>query len=235
MPQSAPRMLPLTLSDERLFDAGIASPLVTLLVTNYNYARYLRQCLDSVARQSYPYWECLIVDDVSSDDSLEVIEDFLRDCKTAHKFRLLRRERNGGQMEAFRSGLAQASGTFVVLLDADDVLLEDFLAKHLKVHLGKKPVAFTSSNQYQINGQGEVVAAEHLDHQSRGHYRYVPAFTFQKGYWIWATASSMMYRKAVLDLIFPGPETTFRICADYYIAHFAQMIGNSRSGVKWVT
>jgi glycosyltransferase involved in cell wall biosynthesis len=214
-------------ADGRLPESGIASPLVSIILTNYNYGRFVEACLESVARQSYRTFECLIVDDVSTDDSRERIAAFLGRAQEPEKFTLLEREQNGGQMEGFRTGLAHCRGTFVVLLDADDVLLPDFLETHLKAHLGVKTVAFTSTNQYQINGQGELTGGDHLDHQGKGCFRFAPDHTFHRGYWIWATASSMMFRKTVLDLIFPDPDVTYRICADYYIAHFAQLLGNS--------
>jgi len=225
-PAPAPTLIP-TLEDPRLERAGIARPLVTVLVTSYNYAPYVLECLRSVARQSYSEWECVVVDDCSTDGSAELIEAFAASPEAGGRFRLKRREANGGQMEGFKDGLALASGTFVVLLDADDMLLEDFLLAHVRAHLGRRPVAFTSSNQYQIDAAGRVVCAEHLDHQSRGRYRLVSRTTFQRGFWVWATASSMMYRADVLRLILEGQPRTFRICADYYVAHFANLIGCS--------
>jgi len=213
--------------DPRLAEAHIASPLVSIIVTSFNYARYITHCLDGVRRQTYPNWECIIVDDQSTDETPAILADYLEEHQQDGKFRLLTRQTNGGQMEAFRDGLAVAQGTFVMMLDADDVLLPDFLETHVEVHLGYKAVAFTSSNQYQINEKSEIISGNHVDHLGKGHYRYVPQQVFQHTYWIWATASSMLFRRATLDLIMPAPGTTFRICADYYIAHFCQQIGNS--------
>ncbi|WP_243438752.1 glycosyltransferase family 2 protein [Fundidesulfovibrio soli] len=219
--------LPPALEDARLTNAGIAPPKVTVLVTSYNYAPYVLECLRSVARQTYPEWECVVVDDRSTDGSAEIIEAFAASEESRGRFRMVRRTENGGQMEAFKDGLALATGALVVLLDADDVLLEDFLEAHVRAHLGRRPVAFTSSNQYQIDGAGRVLSAEHLDHQSKGFYRLVSRTTFQRGFWVWATASSMMYRADVLRLILEHQPRTFRICADYYVAHFANLIGCS--------
>ena len=214
-------------TDPRLSEVHVARPLVSIIVTSFNYARYITQCLDGVRSQIYPNWECIIVDDQSTDDTLTVLADYLEKHNGDGKFRLRQRPQNGGQMEAFRDGLAEAKGTFVMMLDADDVLLPDFLATHVEVHLGNKAVAFTSSNQYQINEKGEIISGNHADHLAQGRYRYVPQQVFQRTYWIWATASSMLFRRATLNLIMPDPGTTFRICADYYIAHFCQQVGNS--------
>lgn len=216
-----------TLADQRLDRAGIAKPLVSVIVTSFNYAPYVEDCLRSVARQGYPHWECIVVDDCSTDQSPALIREFAASPEAGGRFTLVAHEANGGQMEGFKTGLSRARGVFVVLLDADDVLLEDFLETHVKAHLGRKPVAMTSTNQYQIDGAGQVVSGEHLDHMSKGQFRYVRKTTFQRGFWIWATASSMMFRADTLRLILEDQPRSFRICADYYIAHFANLIGYS--------
>ncbi len=215
------------LTDVRLDRAGFSPPLVSVVLTSYNYAPYVEQCLAGVAAQTYSHWECVVVDDASTDDSAERIQAFIDASPQRERFRLVRHAANAGQMQGFKTGLNLARGVFTVLLDSDDVLLEDFLAAHVRCHLGRRPVAFTSSNQYQVDGQGRVLSAEHLDHQSKGFYRFARGDGFHRGFWIWATASSMMYRTDVLRLVLDGQEENFRICADYYVAHFAHLIGGS--------
>ncbi len=219
--------MPQSFDDARLQTAGVEHPLATIVVTNHNYAKYIRHCLESVAAQTYRNWECIVVDDVSGDDSMKLVEEFLDGHPLAEKFTILRRQENGGQMEAFRDGLDKARGTLCMMLDADDALLEDFLETHVRLHLGRKAVAFTSTNQYQIDGDGRILAGDHPDHLSKGRLRYVPEVPLHKGFWIWATASSMVFRTATLRMIMPKKGVTFRICADYYIAQFANLLGNS--------
>ncbi|NDY56107.1 glycosyltransferase [Desulfovibrio sulfodismutans] len=222
-----PAPLPQALRDQRLNRANMHRPLVSLIVTSYNYESYIEECLRSVTRQTYDNWECIIVDDQSTDSTVDRVRAFMQTPEANGRFRLIEGQENRGQMEAFREGLTVASGSFVVLLDADDVLLDDFLEAHMHAHLSVATVAFTSSNQYQINGAGEIIGGQHMDHQSKGYYRHVRKTTFQRGFWIWATSSSMVYRRSTVDLIMPRDGATFRICADYYIAHFCHLIGDS--------
>jgi glycosyltransferase involved in cell wall biosynthesis len=217
-----------TLEDKRLTNAGVAPPKVSVIITNYNYSHYIIDALRSVAHQSYSKWECIIVDDCSSDDSIDKIHSFIEESSThSKKFKLIERNQNGGQMVAFMQGLNASIGPFVMMLDSDDLLLEDFLETHIYYHLRSYPVAFTSSNQYQINGDGAVISGDHADLQAKGELQYISNATFQKGYWIWATASSMVFRSDILKLIMPSNGAPFSICADYYMAHFANLIGNS--------
>jgi len=225
-PTMEPVRLPPALKDIRLGHAGVSAPRVSFIVTNYNYGPYIVECLESVARQTFSNWECIVVDDVSTDGSPAKVRAFIA-ADGSGRFRLLERTTNGGQMEAFRDGLAVATGSFVVMLDADDILLEDFIEAHLRAHLTVATVAFTSTNQYQINSAGDVIGGQHMDHQSKGYYRHVRKTSFQKGFWIWATSSSMMFRRSTLERIMPDDKTTFRICADYYLAHFCNLIGDS--------
>lgn len=226
---SIPEIQPMTTScaDTRLAESEVSLPLVSVIVTSFNYVRYIAHCLNSVRRQTYTNWELIIVDDVSTDGTAEILDDYKSKHGTKISIKVVLRETNGGQMEAFRDGMALAKGTFVMMLDADDLLLPDFLATHMEVHLGRKAVAFTSSNQYQINEHEEIICGDHPDHLSKGEYRYLPQQVFQDTWWVWATASSMVFRRSTLNLIMPDPDVTFRICADYYIAHFCQQVGNS--------
>lgn len=215
------------LRDFRLGRARIHHPLVSFVVTSHNYGHYIGECLRSVSCQSYDHWECIVVDDVSTDGTVACVKKFIEKSEKKGQFQLICRAKNAGQMEAFRDGLKVARGSFVVMLDADDVLLEDFLESHMLAHLSVRTVAFTSSNQYQINALGEVIGGQHMDHQSKGYYRHVTKTRFQRGFWVWATSSSMVFRRSTVELILPRDETTFRICADYYIAHFCHLVGDS--------
>ncbi|MEO1020118.1 MAG: glycosyltransferase family 2 protein, partial [Pseudomonadota bacterium] len=109
--------------------------MVSVIVNNYNYGHFLKACLTSVVTQDYPNFECLVVDDASTDNSASVVEDWIGENPSDRRFELLVRPENGGQMAALRTGIEQASGAFLAFLDADDLLLTDFLSKHLAAHL----------------------------------------------------------------------------------------------------
>lgn len=215
------------LEDIRLKPIDIRHPFVTVIVTNYNYEKYIIPCLKSIARQTYTYFKCVIVDDCSTDNSIPLIREFVASGEAAGRFSVIIHTVNGGQMEAFKTGLKYVDSVFVVLVDADDLLLEDFLITHVKTHLNSQPVAFTSSDQYQINENNELIAGTHPDHTARGKLHYISPRSIITPFWIWATTSSMMYRKTILELVIPDDTDHFRICADNYICHFANLLGGS--------
>jgi glycosyltransferase involved in cell wall biosynthesis len=91
-------------------------PLVSILINSYNYGRFLGEAIRSALAQSYADKEIVVVDDGSTDNSLEVAQSF------GDRIHLIAKE-NGGQASAFNAGFAASRGRIVCLLDADDVFL----------------------------------------------------------------------------------------------------------------
>lgn len=213
--------------DGRLGQLNTVAPKVSIIVTNYNYADYIGDCLDSVSQQNYPDIECIVVDDHSADDSADKIRRFIDSDKSAVAFKLISHEATRGQYAAFRTGMEHATGAFISFLDADDLLLPDFVSEHVRVHLTLPPVAFTSSNQYQIDSTGQVIGGVHPDLLTQNRYRMIGTISLHRSFWVWATTSSMMFRRAVLGYVLADADEAFRKCADNYVAHFCNLLGGS--------
>ena len=96
-----------------------AQPMVSILVSNYNYGRYIGNAIQSALDQTYTNIELIICDDGSTDDSVQVIEAYER--KDA-RLRLIRKE-NGGQASGFNAAFAISRGEIIALLDSDDLFL----------------------------------------------------------------------------------------------------------------
>src|SRR5579871_1081886 len=95
-----------------------AAPMVSIVITNYNYARYLKDSVESALAQDHPALQVIVVDDGSTDDSLEVLS-LLKD---AYPELTLILGANGGQAAAMNRGWHAARGDWVLFLDADDML-----------------------------------------------------------------------------------------------------------------
>jgi Glycosyl transferase family 2 len=92
------------------------NPLVSIIINNYNYGRFVAEAIDSALAQTYANCEVIVVDDGSRDNSREVISGFGNRIKTVFKS-------NGGQSSAFNSGFAASRGEVICFLDSDDVFL----------------------------------------------------------------------------------------------------------------
>ena len=93
-------------------------PLVSIVINNYNYGRYLRAAIDGALAQTYPHIEVIVVDDGSTDESREIIESYEKRILPVIKA-------NGGQGSALNAGFAASRGEIVMFLDADDEYLEE--------------------------------------------------------------------------------------------------------------
>lgn len=97
---------------------------ISIIIPIYNVELYIEQCLDSVNKQNYQDYEVILVNDGSTDRSVEKVEQFIKD-KT-DKFKLFHKE-NGGLSDARNFGLLKASGDFVLFLDSDDYISPETL------------------------------------------------------------------------------------------------------------
>ena len=99
-------------------------PLVSVVISNYNCGRFLAAAVDSALHQSYPNKEVIVVDDGSTDDSLDVLRAY------ADRVRIVA-QANRGVSGARNEGIRQSRGEFVAFLDADDVWHHEKLAKQM--------------------------------------------------------------------------------------------------------
>lgn len=103
--------------------------MISIVIPLYNKEKSVRTTLESVRAQSYKDWECVVVDDGSTDKSLEVVEQFkIEDLR----FKILSKT-NGGVCSARNAGIMAAKGEYVALLDGDDIWDKDYLAEQVKM------------------------------------------------------------------------------------------------------
>jgi glycosyltransferase involved in cell wall biosynthesis len=93
-------------------------PLVSILINNYNYGKFLAEAIESALAQTYSHCETIVVDDGSTDNSREIIASY------GDRIIPILQE-NGGQASAFNSGFAASKGEIICFLDADDLFLPE--------------------------------------------------------------------------------------------------------------
>jgi len=122
-------------------------PLFSVLMANYNNANYIYQAIDSVLKQSYPYWELIIVDDASTDDSLGIIQPYLKD----KRIKLIRLKKRMGCGGAKRVCAEKAKGEILGVLDSDDALHKDAIKTIVKAYKEDFKVGWIQSTYYECN------------------------------------------------------------------------------------
>jgi glycosyltransferase involved in cell wall biosynthesis len=210
-------------------------PMISFVVTSYNYEKYILKTLESIKAQSYRNFEIIIVDDCSKDNSCKIIEDFISENQEL-KITLIKQSSNQGQMASMIKGLEIAQGQFVSFIDSDDILMPDYAKNHIKVHL-ETSVALTSCQIIEIGEDDEIhtmnsISSPHcknLDELFAGekvNYKILKHKHF--GGWYWSPNSSAMFRKASIELIINYQNADkWKICPDKFLFNFANLIGGS--------
>jgi glycosyltransferase involved in cell wall biosynthesis len=112
-------------------------PGLSVVVPNYNHARYLPECLESLLQQSVQPLEIIVIDDCSTDNSIAVLEDF---CRNNPRVTFCRNEKNLGVLATLNKGAQMARGEYVVFPGADDRVLPGYFEKALSL-LARHPQA----------------------------------------------------------------------------------------------
>jgi glycosyltransferase involved in cell wall biosynthesis len=102
--------------------------MVSVIIPNYNKSKYVKETILSVLNQDYKDWECIIIDDFSSDNSVSVISNLIKNEK---RFHLMKNSSNYGANFSRNIGLKKSKGDFVMFLDADDILSPNCLSIRL--------------------------------------------------------------------------------------------------------
>lgn len=125
--------------------------LVSIIMPCYNASNFIRQSIDSVLKQSFTDWELLVIDDVSSDDSCEIVASYATKDK---RINLLRMDNNGGAANARNKGIGCANGRYIAFLDSDDIWLPNKLQRQIDF-MADKQVALCYSAYRIIDEEGK--------------------------------------------------------------------------------
>lgn len=130
---------------------------VSIITPAFNSGRFIAETIQSVIDQTYLFWEMIIVDDGSSDETCAIVNRFAR---TDKRIKLVQLRKNGGAARARNTALQSCSGRFVAYLDADDVWYPEKLSKQVEFML-EKGCGFS------------CVSYEVIDNEGRPHNKYI--------------------------------------------------------------
>lgn len=129
---------------------------LTIVIVNFNYAKYLKRCIQScLAQENYCSLEIILIDDGSTDNSLSLIEKI----KNIKKIKVIKTKNNGIEKSA-NIGFKKSKGKFLLRVDSDDYLQKNYL-KEFFPHL-KKKYAFFYSDYFLVNSSGKKIRRKKL-------------------------------------------------------------------------
>jgi glycosyltransferase involved in cell wall biosynthesis len=134
-------------------------PKVSVVVPNYNYARYLDARLNSIFRQTHPVFEVIVLDDMSTDESLETMAEVAAAAR--RKIEIVANETNSGSVfRQWRKGVERARGDYVWIAEADDDCAETFL-QTLLARMTRDHANFGFTDSWQVGSYGERLGASY--------------------------------------------------------------------------
>ena len=161
----------------RLWQEKEGCKRVSVVIPNYNYARYIKKRIWSVVRQTYPIYELIVLDDASTDNSVEIINAELKKIREEYpqlKVEFVQNKHNVGKaMAAWKKGFELASGDFVWIAEADDLCSRRFLEGVMK-GFEDPEVVLSYAESMIINKWGVVIAPNFRwsrDKEKTGHYK----------------------------------------------------------------
>jgi glycosyltransferase involved in cell wall biosynthesis len=182
-------------------------PLVSIIINNYNYARYVGAAVDSALAQGYPRLEVIVIDDGSQDGSRELISAYGSRIKAVFK-------ENGGQSSAFNLGFAQSHGDIVCFLDSDDVFMPEKVTRVVEILERSSEgwcfhhLLWADANLEPMPTPSIPFGTAHYDFRSdliRGKCTFSPPAT-----------SGLAFTRRLLDRIMPIPDA-IKITSDNYL------------------
>jgi glycosyltransferase involved in cell wall biosynthesis len=192
-------------------------PLASIVISNFNYERFLMQAIDSALNQTFANTEVLVVDDGSTDRSRDVIASYGPRVTPVFK-------ENGGMMSAYNAGFSVCRGDFLVFLDADDLLLPSALTR-VAPHFENTRVAKVHWPLWETDERGQktgnVIPGQPLLDGDFG------ASTLLRGpdCYVSPPTSGNAWSRAFLEKVLPASEPEYRQHADTYLATLAPLFG----------
>lgn len=192
----------------------MSQPLVSIIIPTYNRANLISETLHSIRLQTYTNWECIIVDDGSTDHSAEVIAEF---CAQDNRFHFFKRPQDQpkGANTCRNLGFAYSKGDYINWFDSDDVMMERFLEQKINAFLQQPDADVVSAGFVKYNPVGNVTSKPYntqlqdnpLTEYAKGQLSLnTPTFLYKRTVLHGITFDESLSRAQDLDL-------TFRIIA----------------------
>ncbi|MEI6703857.1 MAG: glycosyltransferase [Deltaproteobacteria bacterium] len=195
------------------------------LVTNYNYDMYLEACLDSLASQSRQFDQIIIVDDGSSDGSVEIINRFCRD----YDYAMPLFKNNGGQLSCFSAALEFIKpDDFVFFMDADDIYPPDYLERVSPFIAGQK-ADFIFVDPVQFRDAEQPLKSAVIGAEKSFEFASTSALTRKTYCWIGAATSCISMKGSLFRTLLPYPfEKDWVTRADDVLIYGASITGSHK-------
>lgn len=191
------------------------TPLVSIIMGNYNYERFISQAIDSALNQTYKNIEVIVVDDGSTDKSRDIISSYGNRVVSIFK-------ENGGQHSNYNAGFAASKGEIICFLDSDDWFVEDKIEKLVKVFQSSEEIGwcFHSVRLVDENNNPLPKISETQDYITHD-CDYRGLLKSGKIPPCIPPSSALCFKRSVLEKILPMPTPKVVSSSDHYVKFMA--------------
>lgn len=120
---------------------------ISVVVTCYNYAQFIEEALESVSKQTFKAFECIILDDGSTDNTKETVQNWIKkDNRFTYHY-----QENKGVSKARNNGISIAKGKYILPLDADDKISDNYLEKCFNIIESNENIKVVYGESYLLN------------------------------------------------------------------------------------
>jgi len=195
------------------------TPRFSILINNYNYARFLDQAIESCLSQTFTDYEIIVIDDYSTDHSIDICKRY------GSQIKLIQQPYNQGQGAAFNVGVQHCQGAYVCMLDADDIFIHtklEILARELdQCHNSPDLI---HHQMYRVNQN--LIKLENQPFPRSKISGRLHDLTKKYGKQLIAPTSALTFKKTFLDKILPICPFRNRINADLTLELITCLIGD---------
>jgi glycosyltransferase involved in cell wall biosynthesis len=121
-----------------------SAPYFSVIMANYNHVNYIGEAIESVLNQTCANWELIVIDDCSTDNSVNTIKNYLSD----RRIRLFNNEKNKGYIYSLKKGIKLSEGSIIAIIDSDDAIKKNALEKIASVYEDNPDVGLVYTQCY---------------------------------------------------------------------------------------
>lgn len=212
----------------------IKNPLVSVIVPNYNYAKYLPLRMDSVVNQSFKDFELILLDDASSDDSVKILKQY-QEMDRRVSCVIVNDYNSGGPFKQWQKGIELARGKYIWIAESDDFADSSFLSRTVSLLEQYPTAAYCFTGSYIVDEAGNMLDKD-MDRWTKKQqnnlmkYKLFPGMNYAAKNLYWTNyvynASGVLFRKSASLKIFDTKWATMRYCGDWWFWAFMALQGD---------
>lgn len=197
-------------------DSGY-NPLVSIIIGNYNYEKFIGKAIDSALNQTYTNIEIIVVDDGSTDSSREIIASYGERIIPVFK-------ENGGQPSNYNAGFSSSQGDIICFLDSDDIFLPNKVSRIVSIFESYKDIGWCFHSLQLIDENDELLGRTTTVNYKSGERDYRHILKRGKLPPSLPPCPNLCFKRSLIEKILPMPTTKKMPGSDHYLKYIAVAI-----------